>query len=114
MTIDQASLQELLVSEFCAKWAKSVDAIELGSYEIDNDGVYFQGRLYDPFAGTTVGTAHFSWQEIIGAISGKEDFVMLKEEAAMSICEDGETSGNAELIMDEDGRVHFASDLEDD
>lgn len=113
MTTDQTSVQEMLISEFHTKWAKSVDAVELGSHEIEEEGVYFKGKLYDPFARTTVGNAYFSWDEIIGAISGKEDFFMLKEEAAMRICEDGETYGSAELVVDEDGRVHFASDLED-
>lgn len=114
MTVDQALVHEMLVSEFRAKWAENVDAIELATHEIDEEGVYFQGRLYDPFSGTVSGSAYFSWAEIIGAISGKEDFFMLKEEAEISICEDGEVTGGAELIMDEDGRVHFASDLDHD
>lgn len=112
MSEKQDTVQEMLISEFRAKWAKNVDAVELGSHEIEEEGVYFQGKLYDPFAGTTVGTAYFSWRELVGAISGKEDFFMLKEEAAMSICEDGEPLGSAEL--NNEGRVHFASDLEDD
>lgn len=114
MATDQDPVKETLIAEFREKWSKSVDAVVLGPHDIDEEGVYFEGRLHDPFAGNTVGNAYFSWDEIIGAISGKEDFFMLKEEAAMRICEDGETYGSAELIMDEDGRVHFASDLEDD
>jgi hypothetical protein len=110
----QDPVQAMLISEFRAKWAKNVDAVELGSHEIEEEGVYFEGKLYDPFAGTTVGNAYFSWDEIIGAISGREDFFMLKEEAAMNICESGETFGSAELVMDDDGRVHFVSELDDD
>ena len=113
--MDGSAAQDLLIAEFRARWVKHVDAVTLGAHEIEEEGVHFAGKLVDPFAGTVRGTAYFSWKEIVGAISGKEDFLMLKEEAAASICTDAddEDRGGVEFVFDADGRAHFASDLED-
>ena len=116
MSETQNAAQEMLIAEFRAIWAKRVSELTLGAHESEEEGVHFKGRLRDPFSGTISGNAYFSWREIIGAISGKEDLQMLKEEAAASICLGGdpdEYGSPSELVMDSDGRVHSASDLED-
>lgn len=111
---DENPIQLMLISEFLEKWSQKANSVELVEHtSIEEEGAYFSGKLYDPFAGTTVGSAYFSWEDIVGIISGKVDFFMLQENAAMNICEDGETYGSPELVMDDYGRVHFTSDLED-
>lgn len=93
-------------------WKRSSSAIELSQPFVDEEeGIDYQAELYDPFAGTTRGRYSFSWSEIADVISNPNDVSALHEEISMWIVETGESEQDSELEVDDDGRVHFISDL---
>lgn len=82
--------------------------------EISEDGIEYTAELYDPLSGTARGTYLFGWPDIAEVIKTPCDLSWIHETVSAWIVETGEEYGFGEFVVDEDGRVHARSDLEDD
>lgn len=94
-------------------WKLSTSSIELSSPTINADGIEYRAELFDPLSGTIVGKYSFTWDEIEEVVKHPKDASWIHEAVSEHISFEGEAFGESELVVDDDGRVHFRSDLED-
>ncbi len=105
------ALAEATRAAFEAAWARSRSSIEISKPSIEEEGIEYLAELYDPFSGTVRGRYIFCWEEITDVIRNPSDISCIHESVSEWISVEGETVGGGELMMDDDGRVHFRSDL---
>lgn len=60
-----------------------------------------------------MGRYRFSWDEIEEVMKDPHDVSWIHEGVSEEISSESEVSGGGELVVDNDGRVHFRSDIED-
>lgn len=84
------------------------------SIEEGGEGIEYLAHVYDPFSGGAKGRHVFRWSDIADVIRDPRSGSSLADDVWIWMDEMGiGPDGNAELTMDDDGRVHFREDLED-
>ena len=95
-------------------WRASRTEIEISNPSPEGiEGIRYIVKIYDPFSGTGKASYLFDWEEVLALVQDPKQSDWLHRRVEEWIVEEqGYSSSNdGELIMDDEGRVHFRSDL---
>ena len=111
--------QKTIVRAFVSAWGRKreFDDPDIAIKEQQAANVMFTLSLYDPFSGTTKADIEFEWSQIMSALASPDVLADLISDGASAIEEasldHASRNGDAELLVDADGRVHSTQDVDD-